>query len=269
MAAGLLLDRIADGRRPRIGMRAMVAVAHPDDETIALGGQLDRFEDLLLVHVTDGAPERPDDRTAAGFPTRLDHASARRREAEAAAALAGIPADRLIGLGIADQEAAPRMAEATRRLAALIDGFRPAAIVTHCREGGHPDHDATAIAVRWALRLAGRLVGLVEVPLYHEAEDGGWAVQRFAEPGGVEVPLGAAELARKRRMLAAHASQATTLARFTDPAERFRPAAPVDLDRPPNAGRVLFERFGWGIGAADFRRFAARAADELGVGGWA
>ncbi len=49
-----ILARLAAGGP--IAERVMIVVAHPDDETIGLGAQLRRFEDALLVHVTDGAP---------------------------------------------------------------------------------------------------------------------------------------------------------------------------------------------------------------------
>ena len=59
----------------------MIVVAHPDDETIGLGAQLGRFEDALLVHVTDGAPRDGDDARNYGFASVADYAAARRSRA--------------------------------------------------------------------------------------------------------------------------------------------------------------------------------------------
>ena len=41
--------------------RAMVIVAHPDDETIGAGARLGGFREALVVHVTDGAPRSGED----------------------------------------------------------------------------------------------------------------------------------------------------------------------------------------------------------------
>ena len=55
-----------DGTDP-ILLRLMIVVAHPDDETIALGGQINRLRDALLLHVTDGAPRDGEDARHHGF----------------------------------------------------------------------------------------------------------------------------------------------------------------------------------------------------------
>ena len=57
-----------------------VVVAHPDDETIAIGGQLARMRGVKIVHVTDGAPADMKDAEANGFSRREDYAAARRRD---------------------------------------------------------------------------------------------------------------------------------------------------------------------------------------------
>ena len=59
----------------------MIVVAHPDDETIGMGAQLCRFDDALLVQVTDGAPRDGHDAAAHGFATLADYAAARRARA--------------------------------------------------------------------------------------------------------------------------------------------------------------------------------------------
>lgn len=267
MASPCLLGKLSDPDRQRIGSRVMAVFAHPDDETIALGGQLDRLDEVTVVHVTNGSPLDPGDALASGFPTRATYAAARRREAEDALALAGIGAERLVGLGIDDQDAAHRMPVIGRMLAGIIRALRPSAIVSHAYEGGHPDHDATALAVRAAIRLAGRPVELIEAPLYHGGADD-WVTQRFADaaPGTVEVPLRPPALLQKRRMLAAHASQATVLQRFTARTEWFRPAGPVDFAAPPASGRHLYDGFGWGFDGEAWMRLARAAIADFGGG---
>src|SRR5205085_11027704 len=68
--------------------RAALVVAHPDDETLGLGGQLPRLNGLTIIHVTDGAPRNRHDASRHGFATAAAYAAARRRAPEAAVALA-------------------------------------------------------------------------------------------------------------------------------------------------------------------------------------
>ena len=67
--------------RGAVAERVMIVVAHPDDETIGIGAQLGRFDDALLVHVTDGAPRDGDDARNYGFASVADYAAARQSRA--------------------------------------------------------------------------------------------------------------------------------------------------------------------------------------------
>lgn len=255
----------------RIAARdVMVVVAHPDDETIGLGAQLPRLHGVTLVHVTDGAPRYGDAAAAHGFATWQDYARARRGELEAAMALAGIGPASLIGLGVPDQEVCLDLAGLARRLARLFRERGVRTVVTHAYEGGHPDHDGVSFAVHAAARLlvsCQLTLEILEMPLYHLGTDG-WEVQRFV-PGsggdGVTLPLGARARRAKRAMLDAYRSQAGVLSMMTDGAERVRPAPAYDFAVLPNAGRLLYERYGWGMTGARFQGLAAQAAATLGL----
>src|SRR5438045_3981695 len=91
----------------------IVVAAHPDDETIGVGGLLPRLHNPVVVHVTDGAPRNPADARAAGCPTREDYARLRREELLAALEIAGIPPEKTRTLNIVDQEASVEMAYLT------------------------------------------------------------------------------------------------------------------------------------------------------------
>src|SRR5579883_3048144 len=103
--------------------RIIVVAAHPDDETIGLGGQLSSMRDVTLVHVTDGAPRsRPDWKS---------YAQARRAELLAAANIAGVPEQRCIGIGIPHQEASTHLVEPTCALSPFLSELRPEILFTH------------------------------------------------------------------------------------------------------------------------------------------
>jgi LmbE family N-acetylglucosaminyl deacetylase len=170
---------------------------------------------------------------------------------------------------VADQEAALRLVALVAMLSAVFFKFGTAVALTHAYEGGHPDHDATAFAVHWA--AAGTPIGIVEMPYYRASdnEDQPTVLQRFA-PGGpreICVALSGDERHLKARMAAAHATQGRTLAPFALDAERFRPAPAYDFTELPNGGRLLYERYGWGMTGARWLRLARGAVGQLAGAG--
>lgn len=108
-------------------------------------------------------------------------------------------------------------------------------------EGGHPDHDALALAVRLAAQLCQREPDIVEMPFYHAAGSR-WVRQRFcdAAPAPTILSLDADAFARKCAMLDAHRSQAELLRDFRQPIESFRLAPAHDFTRAPRADGWLY-----------------------------
>ncbi len=266
--APALLDGLT-GNGP-IMARLLIVVAHPDDETVGLGAQLRRLQDALLVHVTDGAPRDGEDARRHGFARLADYAAARARELGAALSAGEAAAVRTATLGIPDKEASLDLAGLTRRIAECLARERPAAVLTHAYEGGHPDHDAAAFAVHMAARsiAAADRPAIIEMPFYH-AIDGRMVTGVFL-PGQSEeiaIRLGDADLRRKRRMVDCFHTQREILACCTLDTERFRPAPAYDFGASPHAGTLLYETFGWEIGGTEWRRRAVQALAALGLEG--
>ena len=231
--------------------RVALVIAHPDDETLALGGLFAQVPGLLLVHVTDGVPRALPDAARHGGPAA--YGALRAAELDRALAIAAVPGLRRIGLGIPDQDSVFHIGTVATCLANLFDRHDIGTVVTHAYEGGHPDHDATACAVQ---RAAGA-VPVVAFAGYH-AGTGGDFVTGFL-PGApiTTLALTPPEHAQRRAMLDCYASQSEILSRFGDRHVQLRPAPPYDFSQPPHAGPLNYENWGWSLTGQKFRELAA------------
>jgi LmbE family N-acetylglucosaminyl deacetylase len=272
------LAALADPARPPVPAEGVaVVVAHPDDETIGIGAQLPRLPGATIVLLTDGAPTSGTDAARLGFPSVAAYAATRRQEMQAALALAGIPLDALVAFDIPDQDASLDLAGLSRRLAELFRERGIGVVLTHAYEGGHPDHDAAAFAVRAATRLGATRLGVarepaaavIEMPFYTAGPEG-WTSQVFLpaeDAPETVIALNEAERDLKGRMMAAHVSQAEILGRMSLEAERFRPAPFHDFTKSPMNGPLLYESFGWGITGERWRNMAGAALASLKLDG--
>ena len=218
--------------------RPLIFVAHPDDESIACGGLLQRVERSLVVFATDGAP--------AGYGLERTYGSLQAytdlRLKEGSRAVAHVPTSaskwltRQDGSLIGDQHVFEDLPAAALSLRAFARSFSPDAIVSHCYEGGHIDHDSCSfLAMHVAAALSLRRF---EFPLYWLDAKKKPVLQKFRDrnpgvaPGGVENAgadvigwqLTEAELACKKKMMLEHETQRGTVATFSPAFERFRPA---------------------------------------------
>jgi LmbE family N-acetylglucosaminyl deacetylase len=246
-------------------------VAHPDDETLALGPLLPSLARAVFVYATDGAPRDPADARAAGFADRATYAAARRAELEQMFRLAGIHPRQARYCGLTDREAVHALVWLARSLERVLAETRAELVLTHPYEGGHPDHDATAFAAHAACRRLAEehhaAPALVEAPGYHW-RDGRMLRGEFlpgAAAGGTTRRLEPSERALKQRLLACFPSQESTLRPFPVDRLSFRPAPAYDFTRPPHAGPLLYERFGWGMTGRRWRRHARAALASLGL----
>ena len=250
----------------------MVVVAHPDDETIGIGGHLSQFRDVLIVHATDGAPRDMSDARRFGFETCEAYARARRAELEAAMAEAGVAAGALLA-----SKSPTRTPRGNWRLCpaplplsfAATRGYR-----LHARLRRRPSRSRCG-RVRdpyggsFDANPRQTAAVIVEMPLYR-AEGEGLATQSFAPDSNapiVTVPLSAVEQQRKRRMLERFRTQQETLAQFSVAVERFRQAPDYDFTRLPNGGDLYYERFPWGLDGQRWLGLVRTALLELELSG--
>lgn len=257
------------GALKRLGLQAPVVLvaAHPDDEVLGAGGLLASLDGFVIIHITDGAPRRMKP-GALGYATPGEYAEARRKELlNALACMPSTPGD-LMELGVRDLEASSDLEGITKRLLEIFRTIRPGTVLTHPYEGGHPDHDSAAFAVRTALNLMEREGAPrprhIEFTSYH-ALGGKMAVSRFLPSSSVETKflLSNEERTRKDRMIRAFESQGGALKVFTTEFETFREAPEYDFKAPPHPGRLFYEGFDWGVTGGLWRKRAAKAMEAV------
>jgi N-acetylglucosamine malate deacetylase 2 len=249
---------------------AMTIVAHPDDETIALGARLGRFSAAHLVHVTDGVPRNGQDSRTHGFASFAAYREARAKELDRALSLAGLCTVSRECLHIPDQEASFRLLELTRQIADILRIYKPEIIFTHPYEGGHPDHDACAFAVHHAAVIEGSYSGLapliIEATFYHAGPQGiatGAFLPSSAKPLEASFLLTPEERARKEALFACFTTQQDTLRYFPRDAERFRIAPEYDFRTPPHPAPVFYDGYLWGMTSQRFCDMARSAESAL------
>jgi len=236
------------------GKRIALVVAHPDDETLAAGAQLKYWPDLTIVHVTDGAPRDGADARRAGFASPAGYAQARREELKCALREGDAEHARLVEIRVPDQEAIGNIGAVIERLREALAGAE--VVITHTYEGGHPDHDACALACRAALP-GGAL--LWEFAGYH-LKDGVIESGEFLGAGSEEIRmlLSGEDLRRKEKMLRCFRTQLGTLGQFRWDVELFRRAPDVVFAEPPHPGALLYETWGFAMNGPRWREIACR-----------
>ena len=205
--------------------------AHPDDEAYLSAGLMARMTDvgrdvtvLTATHGEKGTSD-PDDYDQPHFASR--------RERELRASLAELGVHDVRSLGYRDGECdLVGNEEAITAIAAVIASVRPDVVLTFGPDGitGHRDHRIVSRWVTEAWRRVGGDAALLYATMTHEFLERNAGLHDriglFGELGldrpaayareqiAVECDLSDAELDRKRRALARHASQTDPLARF-------------------------------------------------------
>jgi LmbE family N-acetylglucosaminyl deacetylase len=256
---------------PHSSPRVLLLAAHPDDETIGASALLGRLKNVVVAFLTDGAPRDPAFRSSLVNGTRESYAAIRAQEAARAMELVGLGPDRIRFLGGVDQESICELPRLLESLFDLIQDVRPAFIVTHPYEGGHPDHDTAALITYLSKVLAEQrgleAPELLEMTSYHAAE--GSRIAGMFLPGegptiGITLSPTPFERAIKARMLNCYVSQRAVLSDFPLEPERLRVAPRYDFAQPPHQGVLWYECLKWPMTGAHWREAAVRAFENFG-----
>lgn len=221
-----------DALLKRAGARLMVLAPHPDDESLAAGGLIQRAlacgADVSIVFVTDGEnnpwPQRAlERRIRIGDRQRRAWAARRRGEADAALRALGAGNVTVHRLGWPDGGVTWKLLDDTEPMLAtmrgLIERERPSVLVLPDLVDRHPDHSAIHVLMEMVFQ---------SMPGAAQPDCLGYLLHGRSQPG---VPrravfaLNDAELSRKRAAIAAHASQTALsgrrLQRFATASETF------------------------------------------------
>lgn len=168
-------------------VEAAIVVAHPGEEAIRASWLMVRFQERASVYCLTRAA-----RGCVGASV-------------AAAAVAGVPADRCHNLGLSEAELARDLETLVWLTTAAVSALRPRVLVTHACEGKNLAHDATAFAVHMTAKLMTRsgngAAVVVELPSQRLAPDGDNEGAILAAKQAVKVEFGPESRKVKRRML--------------------------------------------------------------------
>jgi LmbE family N-acetylglucosaminyl deacetylase len=214
--------------------KVLAIVAHPDDETIAFGGMLQRSTASLVIFAVDGAP--PNYGFEKRFGSLRTYSDLRFREASRALGLISNCSFRRLarenGSWFVDQHLFLELPEAYSSLCRIAREFSPDLVVSHSFEGGHLDHDACHVLAKRLVMDNG--IASLEFPLYWRSANGRDAIQQFrgSHNGEFALRLSPLELAVKKRMIAEYRTQQNLVSVFSLESERFRPLIPTDCTMP-------------------------------------
>ena len=245
-----------------IELPTVVVVAHPDDETLGMGGRLAALQRLTIVQLTDGVPRKTNDAHRRGFSNCVDYSEEREREVSRALKVLGLSCRR-IRHNAPDQDSVLWLRELARSVKRDLRGA--SLVFTHPYEGGHPDHDTAALLVQMA--CAGLSASGEDPPVrfefasYHHRQGRLVTGQFWPDQNCPEISV---ELDQRMRTLKSHAmaeyrTQSDVIAWFNTGCERYRAAPRYDFTQAPPPGVAHYDFFGWPMTSSRWRESCASA----------
>jgi hypothetical protein len=239
---------------PPPDIEAAIVVAHPGDEAVSASWVMVRLQDRASVYCLTGPSH--------GCPVGLSGVNG---PTVAAAAVAGVPAERCLNLGLAERELGHDLEALVWLTAAAVTALKPRVLVTHACEGHNLDHDATAFAVHMTAKLMTRsgrgAPVVVEAPRPRVASDAHWEDFLVARPA-VRIEFGPESRKVKRRMLQCHRDTAAEIRDGNLHSESYVLATDGDPLDGLAAARGAYPDAPW-CQIADFRQHARDVASAL------
>jgi LmbE family N-acetylglucosaminyl deacetylase len=230
---------------PLLG-RTLVIVAHPDDEAVACAALLQRIREPHVLFCTDGGPL--DSWFWSRHGSREAYILLRENEARSALEAVGVARVEFLktrsGEPIIDQQLFQHLPEAVDAVSDVVSRVQPEALLTLAYEGGHPDHDSCNFIT--SLIARDRSLPAWEMPIEPLFKKVQRRWQAFYSPAQPAITLHPTpgEIARKRRALAAYASQGD-FANIASANETFRPLPEYDYSRRPHEDVLNYESWQW------------------------
>lgn len=233
--------------------RILLLVAHPDDETIGFGGHISQCPNLYLVHLTEGSPENLKYAHYCGCTNRGEYAKLRMNELKSALTVCDFDNNHYSNLQYVDLGVIYYIEKIIEDVLHLIKEIKPAVIMTHPYEGGHPDHDCAAYIAQKSIRIVSEknemsAIKRMEFTCYHGKKgymETGTFLDRSEET--ITVQLSRQNRQIKEKMLNCFNSQKEMLSLFCSDKEIFRTAPVYSFTKPPHEGKLLYEKMNMGI----------------------
>ncbi len=263
--ASIFLEKMT--RDALIDEPVVVVAAHPDDETIGMGGRLSKFANLKLIHVTDGAPQDLVRAKQLGFSTPTEYSNTRFRELQNALSILGVTPISHRCYRYKDGDVSSLLLDLVDLLESELE--TASAVLSHAYEGGHPDHDGCAFAIQAACnrlsRRGRKAPARLEFLGYHSLRGRFYSAAFWPEPehAALTIRLSRQERLRKMKAMRAFHSQAWIMSAFKASKEMYRDAPYYDFRAPPPPGQWLYDKNGWAIKGETWLKQARSALDLL------
>ena len=230
-----LIDQARDITSQSASGSALIVAPHPDDEVIGCGALIARKlaadSQVDVVILSDGGAS-----TQPANASREEKAQLRKAEAKAAMEVLGLPAGRLLFLGLEDGNLSARETDLASMVGDLLERLKPAEIYVTSRLDPHPDHQTAARVVDAIAALCSWPISVYEYPVWFLAGP------QFSKPAAMFEVVAVATgtyLESKRRAFAAYQSRkdfGPLLDQFFKDVELFFPVAGTTGD-PLGSGR--------------------------------
>jgi LmbE family N-acetylglucosaminyl deacetylase len=224
--------------------------------------------DVTILHATEGTGIEFNSPGQSRFQN-ADLSARLHQECVAALALANVPENRIIDFSLPQYALPKRLTYVTRRITSFLQESQADIVLTHPYEGGHPDHDAIAFATHAALRILNesgvKPPAVFEMALYPSGKPTAKVPEFLSRMDSESTTLLLDERSQKlkKRMYACLTTQQDLAMASPANFERFRRPPDYDFTRPPQGGKLHYERFDWAMSPDEWQALSTRAFSQL------